>query len=186
MVDQLVLGFERSLLSGTTSPVAGIVCHLRTANMVDGQVVYHLVHGVVDLLAELPGVPVHPLTGHLLLDRLLPHVPVVGGHVAIAHVAVAVVASRGSHQGSTVRVCGSSCVERGGEHGVVGGVGEVARVGGAKIGSLWITREALHLERGAGLSHHHGCHASFPFSPACSILREQHSVSGQSLLTVVR
>ena len=124
VVDQLVLGFERSLLSGTTSPVAGIVCHLRTANMVDGQVAHHLVHGVVDLLAELPGVPVHPLTGHLLLDRLLPHVPVVGGHVAVTHVAVAVVAGGGSHKGGTVSVCGNGCGRKGREHGMVGSLPE--------------------------------------------------------------
>ena len=95
MVDQLVLRLERPLLPGTLLPVASMVCDLWSANVVDGQVGHYVVQRLEHLVAHLLRLRIDPLTGHLLL-HWLPHVPVVRGHVAVAHVAV-VVTSRGSH-----------------------------------------------------------------------------------------
>ena len=83
--------------------------------MVHREVGHYVVHAVVSLLADLLGVLVDPLAGHLLPDWGLPHVPVVGGHVAVAHVAVVVA------PGSRHLVQPEGVVEAG-VHGVVGGL----------------------------------------------------------------
>ena len=90
VVDQLVLGFESSLLPWTVLPVAGVVRDLRPPDVVLGEVGDDVVHRVVDLVTHLLGLRVNPLAGHLLPDGRLSHVAVVGRHVSVAHVTVVV------------------------------------------------------------------------------------------------
>ena len=104
MVHQLVLRLEWSFLPGAILPVAGMVRDFRSSNMVHREVGDHVVHGVEHLVAHLLGLLVDPLAGHLLLDGL-PHVPVVGGHVAVAHVAVVVAGSSHVMQAKGVMSC---------------------------------------------------------------------------------
>ena len=94
VVDQLVLGLERLLLTRAVLPVARVVRDLRPANVVDGQVGDDVVHRVELLVAPLASVLlVDPLTSHLLLDRLA-HVPEERAahpvHVARVHVVLGV------------------------------------------------------------------------------------------------
>merc|ERR1719483_242214 len=108
MVHQLVLGLEWSFLSWAVLPVAGMVCYFRSSDVVYCEVGHHIVHGVVDLVAHFFCFLVDPLAGHLLLDGL-PHVSIVGGHVAVAHVTIVVAGGPHVMQTKWVVSC-SSCV----------------------------------------------------------------------------
>ena len=79
MVDQLVLGLEGSALPRAVGPVAAVVGDLWAADVVHGEVGDDVVHAVVRLLADLLGLLVHPLAGHLRLHiaHPAPHVPAI-------------------------------------------------------------------------------------------------------------
>ncbi len=176
VVHQLVLGLKSLLIPGTVLPVAAVVAVLRTAHVIHRQVVHHIVQRMKGPAAHLLRVLILPHADGLLL-HWLPHVAVVGRHVAAVagrgHAAVVVAGRRHVVQAERVDVSGSAArrggrrsVEAGGKHGVGGGgrVGhvtpeqQVSRVGGHGGGrlavGLVVARKWLHLERG-GFRHNH-------------------------------
>ena len=155
MVYKFVLGFESFLLSGAVGPVAGVICDLRAPNVVLCEVVHNIVQCVVHLPAHLLGVLVHPLAGHLLLDRLA-HVAIVGGHVAmVTHAGLVVVGGVGQTKDG---------VGQAGVHAVVGEAG-VAGVGGVGRGVAW--HGGLHLESGGHVAR--GVAAQHAHESCCAV-----------------
>ena len=70
VVDQLVLGLEGLALPGALLPVARVVRVLGAADVVDGEVVDDVVHGVEHLPAHLPRVRLLPAAHRVHLGRL--------------------------------------------------------------------------------------------------------------------
>ena len=165
MVDQLVLGLESFAFSWTLLPMASMVRVLRSSDVVHGQVVDDVRHGVEHLVADLPGLGVLPHADDVHLDRRLVHVSVVGGHVVASIQTVAVVVAGGCYKRVSccsrghkrVNCCPPEVsVEAGTEHGyVVWVVGCSSPMGSSTvaIGRLWINRrKRLHFKR---ICHHH-------------------------------
>ena len=78
MIDQLILCFEWFVFSWTILPVTPMISVFWSTDVVHGEVVDNVVHGVEHLVADLPGVGVLPLAHRVHLAwLLLLHVSVV-------------------------------------------------------------------------------------------------------------
>lgn len=78
VVHQLVFGFERSSIPGASLPTTSMSRTLRSADMFHSQMGHNLMHAPKVLPALFPRhrlLRLHPLALHLLLHRLLSHIP---------------------------------------------------------------------------------------------------------------
>ena len=71
VIDQFILGFEWFVFSWTILPVTPMISVLWSSDVIHGEVVDNVVHGVEHLVADLPGVGVLPLAHRVHLAWLL-------------------------------------------------------------------------------------------------------------------